>query len=80
MSKLIIKSNYNSREYTQLKQIDIGAARHILEPKLITLLPLIHAFGGCDTTSSIFDKGKAALLKLLENLKVYPKRCQYSVS
>ena len=30
------------------------------------MLPFIHAFGGCDTTSSIFEKGKGAVLKLLE--------------
>ena len=26
----------------------------------------MHAFGGCDTTSAIFDKGKSAVKKLLD--------------
>ena len=32
------------------------------------LLPFVHAFSGCDTTSAIFGHGKTKLLKLLKGL------------
>ena len=32
-------------------------------------LLFIHAFGGCDTTSAIHDKGKGAILRLIKKSK-----------
>ena len=33
-------------------------------------ITLIHAFGGCDTTSATFSQGKLSILKLIERSKV----------
>ena len=33
-------------------------------------LTLVHAFSGCDTTSSVYAQGKLPILKLLEKFKV----------
>ena len=38
------------------------------------MLPFIHAFGGCDTTSGIHDKGKQAVLKLITQSDEAKKR------
>ena len=35
-------------------------------PDIKELLPFVHAFSGCDTTSAIFGHGKPKLLKLLK--------------
>ena len=41
-----------------------------LGPDLCNVLPAIHAFGGCDTTSRLFGKGKGLLLKMTSNVIV----------
>ena len=39
-----------------------------LAPALKTVLLLLHAFSGCDTTSSIFGYGKTKVLKLFKSI------------
>ena len=40
-----------------------------MNPDISELLLVIHAFGGCDTVSGLYDKGKNAVLKLAEKSK-----------
>ena len=37
-----------------------------ISPDVREVLPFVHAFTGCDTTSSIFGHGKPKLLKLMK--------------
>ena len=57
---------YKKKGHKEWKQIEVKEAIELLNPDIKELLPLIHAFGGCDTTSSIYDKGKNSILKLIE--------------
>ena len=46
-----------------------------LDNIVIKNLLVIHAFSGCDTTSSIYDKGKNCILKLLRKNNNIIKAC-----
>ena len=41
----------------------------VLGDPVISILPFIHAFWGCDTISSIFLKGKTALIRKVNQIK-----------
>ena len=42
---------------------------------VLRYLLVIHSFGGCDTTSATFDKGKKSILKLVEKSSVARAQC-----
>ena len=46
--------------------MNIGEVSKLLRPHIKDLLLFIHAFAGCDTTSTIYEKGKGSLIKLLD--------------
>ena len=69
MSLILVRSEIKQRGYTVTKQLDINEASSLLKPNVKCLLLFLHAFGGCDTTSGIHEKGKAAILKLVEKSK-----------
>ena len=53
-----------------------------LTPELKSVLPVVHAFSGCDTTSAIFGYGKAKLLKLFKGrlrYQVLPPKFYFKV-
>ena len=45
------------------KTWSIKASSKSLSPEIKNILPLVHAFSGCDTTSAIFGLGKPTVLK-----------------
>jgi len=69
MGDLILRSEYTRNRKKQLKQLEIEKALSKINLVVKPYLLLIHAFGGCDTTSAIQDKGKAAILNLIQNSK-----------
>ncbi|KAJ8049891.1 hypothetical protein HOLleu_02834 [Holothuria leucospilota] len=48
---------------TKIREWQINALQTSLGEKLCYLLPIIHAIGGCDTTSRLYGIGKRLLLK-----------------
>ncbi|XP_069112197.1 uncharacterized protein [Argopecten irradians] len=46
---------------------DIKLTKRVLGQQLSTVLPVIHSFTGCDTTSRIYGVGKAAALKKISS-------------
>lgn len=62
-NSLIFKSGNVSKVNTHIKIWDILKTKVLLGEELCTLLPLIHAISGCDTTSRMFGVSKAATLK-----------------
>lgn len=69
MGDLILRSEYTRNKTKHLKQLEIEKALSKINRTVKPYLLLIHAFGGCDTTSAIQDKGKAAILNLIQNSK-----------
>ena len=61
-AKIIVKSEYTHKGYKHWKQMNVNEACQLFKTNIRRLLPFIHAFGGCDTMSSIFDKGKNAIM------------------
>ena len=52
------------RKVARKKQIwDINGTRRALGLRICALLPFVHAFSGCDTTSRIYGVGKGIVLK-----------------
>lgn len=45
--------------------------------KMKSFILFAHAFGGCDTTSAIFRKGKKSILNLLQKEEALQDACQY---
>ena len=60
--KCLVRSDIQRKGYKARKQLDVGEAALLLKPDVKKLLPFIHAFGGCDTTSGVYDKGKLLIL------------------
>lgn len=69
MGQVLIRSSYTKNGRSQIKQLDMETAIDSLDDSIIPYLLFIHAFGGCDTTSAIHDKGKASPLRLLQKSK-----------
>jgi len=69
MGQVVIRSSYKKDGRTQMKQLDVKSALSSIDSTVVPYLLLIHAFGGCDTTSAIHEKGKASPLRLLEKSK-----------
>ena len=63
MSSVLVRSDVNRKSYTNTKKMNIGEVSKLLRPHIKDLLLFIHAFGGCDTTSTIYEKGKGSLTK-----------------
>lgn len=66
MATVLVRSDICRKGYMTAKQLNIGEVSQLLRSDIKDLLLFIHAFGGCDTTSAIFEKGKGLLVKLLE--------------
>ena len=60
-SRIIYRSDKNSK--CPQRCWDIQKTQHVLGQNLLKVLPVIYALTGCDTTSRIFDIGKAAAMK-----------------
>ena len=67
MGDLILRSEYTRNKKKHLKQLEIQKALSKIDLVVKPYLLFIHAFGGCDTTSAIQDKGKTSILKLIQN-------------
>ena len=50
-------------------QWNIFETQKFLGPQIISKILFIHGYLGCDTVSSIYNKGKVALLNKIENIK-----------
>ena len=66
MGQVVIRSSYVKNGRSQIKQLDMQTATDSLDSSTVPYLLIIHAFGGCDTTSVIHEKGKASRLRLLQ--------------
>ena len=67
MANTLVRSEYTIKGSKQLKHIK--EAISMLRVTVLQHLLFIHAFGGCDTTSAIHDKGKGAILRLIKKSK-----------
>ena len=65
MENIVVRSEYTRNGVKWLKQLNIKEATSMLSTTVIDNLLFIRAFGGCDTTSAIHDKGKATILRLV---------------
>ena len=61
--KIYFKSEAKPSVPRAVKIWDINQTKVVLGEEVCRILPVIHAFTGCDTTSRIFSIGKSALLK-----------------
>lgn len=65
----LVWSEYKSGGH-QIKQLNVQTAVSTLSDQVASyLLFVIHVFGGCDTTSSIYEKRKASILQLVQKSK-----------
>ncbi len=62
---LLYKSDIRRANKTN-KVWDIKKTKTVLGPELCSMLPFIHAYTGCDTTSRIHGISKEAVLKLFK--------------
>ena len=69
MANILVRSEYTIKGGKQLKQFSITEANSMLSVTVLQHFLFIHAFGGCDTTSAIRDKGKGAILRLIQKSK-----------
>ena len=67
MANILVRSEYTIKGSKQLKHIKEPIS--MLRVTVLQHLLFIHAFGGCDTTSAIHDKGKGAILRLIKKSK-----------
>ena len=58
-----------------LKLIDIGEAAKHSEQTVLPHILAIHAWGGSDTTSAVFDQGKCRILKLAQKSQEMRQWC-----
>ena len=65
ITDIVAKSDFMRKGYKVWKQLNIMEAASALDKPVRELLPFLHAFGGCDTTSSIHDKGKSSVVKII---------------
>ena len=64
---IYFKSAAKQRSSKGLRLWNIHETRHILGENQCTVLPVIHALSGCDTTSQMFGISKAAVLKKFQS-------------
>jgi hypothetical protein len=57
----------SDRKTAKSRAWDIDLMRHILGIELCRVLPLLHAIGGCDTTSRLYGIGKGLAVKKFQN-------------
>ena len=69
MVNMLVGSKYTIKGGKQLKQLTITEATSMLSATMFQHLLFIQAFGRCDTTSAIHDKGKGAILCLMQKSK-----------
>ena len=69
MANILVGSEYTIKGGKQLKQLSITEATSMLSVTVLQHLFFIRAFGACDTTSAIHDKGKGATLCLIQKSK-----------
>ena len=65
MGKMFMFSEARKRKKGMMV-IDIGEVVRKLDHNVVRNLLFIHAWGGCDSTSAIFNQGKTTLLRLVE--------------
>ena len=76
MGQVIVRSDFKKNGGKQWKQLVVESALSSFSSKaIIPYLLVIHAFGGCDTTSAIHGKGKASPLHLLQKSKTARELC-----
>ena len=66
MENVWIHSEYTRNDRKQLQQMNVMDTVGRLDDVVVKNLLFIHAFGGCNTTSAIHDKGKTAIHRLLQ--------------
>ena len=66
MADINVLSIVQSQGKKQSKVFNVKEASGMLDDTTKYLLLFIHAFGGCDTTSAIYDKGKQAVKRLVD--------------
>ena len=66
MSQILVRSELKQKGHIVYKQLDIGMASSLLKPEIKHLILFMHAFSGCNTTYSIYEKGKGSIVKLIE--------------
>ena len=65
MSNVSMRSE--PRKGQELKEFNIGQMAKKLNENIVKHVLFIHAWGGCDTTSAIFNQGKNKIMKLVES-------------
>ena len=66
MAEIFLLSEAAKRQRQGIKFINVRRLMNLLGQTLVSHLLFIHAWSGCDTTSAIFNQGKAAILRKLE--------------
>ena len=61
---------------TKIREWQFNALQIPLGEKLCFLLPIIHAIGGCDTTSRLYGIGKGLPLNMAMSNSSFPKRLE----
>ncbi|CAG2195139.1 unnamed protein product [Mytilus edulis] len=70
INKIYFKSEAKQNTH-KIKIWDITETRRKIGPLVCNILPFIHAFSGCDTTSRIFGQGKGTVFKKIStNIKL----------
>ena len=64
MGDIFMKSE--PKKYQSMKLVNIKTIAQSLDRNVMKNLLFIHAWGGCDTTSAIFNQGKTAVMKLVK--------------
>lgn len=78
MDDLIFRSDKAVKpdKNTKIREWQINALQTSLGEKLCHLLPIIHAIGGCDTTSRLYGIGKGLPLKQAMSNSSFAKRLE----
>ena len=63
MGNIVLQSMSKNKE----NMVNIRSVFSHLNKAIVKNLLLIHAWGGCETISFVFNKGKTAILNLIEN-------------
>ena len=75
MTNILMLSDSAQRKEKSLKVYNIKEIAEKLNHQILKYLLVIHAFTGCDTTSSIYDKGKNCILKLVTKYAKIRRLC-----
>jgi len=59
----LLEPSISARTSKGLRVWNIQKTKEVIGPNCSTILPVIHAITGCDTTSQMFGIGKGAALK-----------------